>query len=161
MTDRFAQAVDRAVWLARVCALFRTAVWILRQERSCQKVIREPKREAEACPQPRSRDIFERVVAAAKRLLEVVYKNEGLANKELVKFESQIQNLADKWDQGGLRARLVLIVKKRFRTKKETGASHTTMACACLFLARAKWSYMCCVQFPDVQSVVANSSRNR
>ena len=42
---------------------------------------------------------LQRVVAAAKRLLEVVYKNEGLANKELAKFESQIQNLADKWDR--------------------------------------------------------------
>ena len=47
----------------------------------------------------RAQAAFERVVAAAKRLLEVVYKNEGLANKELAKFESQIQNLADKWDR--------------------------------------------------------------
>ena len=31
--------------------------------------------------------------------LEVVYKNEGLANKDLAKFESQIMNLADKWDR--------------------------------------------------------------
>ena len=42
---------------------------------------------------------FARVVAAAKRLLDVVYRNEGLANKELAKLESQIQNLADKWDR--------------------------------------------------------------
>ena len=42
---------------------------------------------------------FNRVVLAAKRLMEVVLKNEGLANKDLAKFESQIQNLADKWDR--------------------------------------------------------------
>ena len=30
---------------------------------------------------------------------EVVLKNEGLANKDLAKFETQIQNLADKWDR--------------------------------------------------------------
>ena len=36
---------------------------------------------------------------AAKRLLNVVYKNEGLANKDMAKFETQIQNLADKWDR--------------------------------------------------------------
>lgn len=42
---------------------------------------------------------FNRVVMAAKRLMEVVLKNEGLANKDLAKFESQIQNLADKWDR--------------------------------------------------------------
>ena len=43
--------------------------------------------------------VFNRVVAAAKRLMEVVLKNEGLANKDLAKFESQIQSLADKWDR--------------------------------------------------------------
>ncbi|MEE1314817.1 MAG: MBL fold metallo-hydrolase [Faecalimonas sp.] len=42
---------------------------------------------------------FQRVVLAAKRLMEVVLKNEGLANKELARFEGQIQNLADKWDR--------------------------------------------------------------
>ena len=47
----------------------------------------------------RAQTAFNRVVLAAKRLMEVVLKNEGLANKELAKFESQIQNLADKWDR--------------------------------------------------------------
>ncbi len=47
----------------------------------------------------RKKTAFQRVVAAAKRLLEVVYKNEGLANKELAKFETQIHNLSDKWDR--------------------------------------------------------------
>ncbi len=47
----------------------------------------------------RKKTAFQRVVAAAKRLLEVVYKNDGLANKELAKFETQIHNLADKWDR--------------------------------------------------------------
>lgn len=61
--------------------------------------IREPKKTAEKPAAAKKHSIFARVVAAAKRLLEVVYKNEGLANKELVKFESQIQNLADKWDR--------------------------------------------------------------
>ena len=47
----------------------------------------------------RKKTAFQRVVSAAKRLLEVVYRNEGLANKELAKFETQIHNLADKWDR--------------------------------------------------------------
>ena len=47
----------------------------------------------------RKKTAFQRVVAAAKRLLEIVYRNEGLANKELAKFETQIHNLADKWDR--------------------------------------------------------------
>lgn len=61
--------------------------------------IREPKKAAEKPAQIRKQNAFNRVIAAAKRLLEVVYKNEGLANKELAKFETQIQNLADKWDR--------------------------------------------------------------
>ncbi len=61
--------------------------------------VREPKKAVEKPSQTRKQNAFQRVVAAAKRLLEVVYKNEGLANKELAKFETQIHNLADKWDR--------------------------------------------------------------
>lgn len=43
--------------------------------------------------------VFERLVSAGRRLMEVIYKNEGLANKECSKFEAQINNLADKWDR--------------------------------------------------------------
>lgn len=61
--------------------------------------IRIPKKAAEKPSAKRAMDAFNRVVAAGKRLMEVILKNEGLANKELAKFESQIQNLADKWDR--------------------------------------------------------------
>ena len=47
----------------------------------------------------RAANAFARVVAAGKRLMSVIMKNEGVANKDLAKFESQIQNLADKWDR--------------------------------------------------------------
>ena len=50
-------------------------------------------------------------MAAARRLMEVVVKNEGLSNKDLAKFETQIQNLADKWDQ--------VICQKRSDKKRE------------------------------------------
>lgn len=61
--------------------------------------VRIPKKAAEKPAHARASAAFGRVVAAAKRLMEVVLKNEGLANKELAKFETQIQNLADKWDR--------------------------------------------------------------
>jgi len=60
--------------------------------RVVKKAINKPARQ-------RAQTAFNRVVQAAKRLMEVVLKNEGLANKDLAKFESQIQNLADKWDR--------------------------------------------------------------
>ena len=44
-----------------------------------------------------SKTVFDKF--EAKHLMDVVLKNEGLANKDLAKFESQIQNLADKWDR--------------------------------------------------------------
>ena len=61
--------------------------------------IRQPKKAAEKPAQAKKQNAFYRLVAAAKRLMEVVYKNEDLANKEMAKFETQIQNLADKWDR--------------------------------------------------------------
>ncbi len=42
---------------------------------------------------------FDRLVAAGKRLLDVIHKNESIANKDKARFESQILNLADKWDK--------------------------------------------------------------
>ncbi len=61
--------------------------------------VREPKKAADKPAKIRSQAAFERVVAAAKCLMKVVQKNEGLANKDLAKFENQILNLADKWDR--------------------------------------------------------------
>ena len=57
------------------------------------------KKAVEKPAKARAASAFNRVVLAAKHLMEVVLKNEGLANKDLAKFESQIQNLADKWDR--------------------------------------------------------------
>lgn len=55
------------------------------------------KRSAEKPSRRQARTAFERVVAAAKHLMEIVLKNEGLSNKDLAKFETQIMNLAEKW----------------------------------------------------------------
>ena len=60
---------------------------------------RVPKKSVEKPSKTKAAAAFNRVIAAAKRLMEVALKNEGLANKELAKFETQIQNLADKWDK--------------------------------------------------------------
>ena len=61
--------------------------------------VKMPKKAAEKPARAKATAAFGRVVAAAKRLLDVVYKNEGLTNKDLAKFENQIHNLADKWDR--------------------------------------------------------------
>ena len=48
--------------------------------------------------QRRADTAFDRLVAAGKRLLDIIYRNEGLSNKDKAKFEAQINNLSDKWD---------------------------------------------------------------
>lgn len=47
----------------------------------------------------KSQTVFDRLVAAGKRLLVVIGHNEGGANKDLAKFADQINNLCDKWDR--------------------------------------------------------------
>ncbi len=44
-------------------------------------------------------DVFTRLLAAGQRLLSVIHKNEGGANKDLAKFADQINSLCDKWDR--------------------------------------------------------------
>ena len=43
-------------------------------------------------------DVYNRLLAAGQRLLAVIRKNEGGANKDLAKFADQINSLCDKWD---------------------------------------------------------------
>ena len=61
--------------------------------------IRKPKKALEKPIQAQKSMAFARLVAAARRLLDVVYKCEGMTNKDLARFEAQIQNLTDKWNK--------------------------------------------------------------
>ena len=44
-------------------------------------------------------DVFARLLASGQRLLAVIHRNEGGANKDLAKFADQINSLCDKWDK--------------------------------------------------------------
>lgn len=58
--------------------------------------------EAEGVPVKKKKvasDIFSRLLAAGQRLIAVIHKNEGGANKDLAKFTDQINALCDKWDR--------------------------------------------------------------
>ena len=62
--------------------------------------------EYEAIPIPISKkktgkvsDVFARLLAAGQRLLNIIHKNEGGANKDLAKFADQVNSLCDKWDR--------------------------------------------------------------
>ena len=47
----------------------------------------------------RASTVFMRLVAAGQRLMAVIRRNEGGANKDLAKFTDQINSLCDKWDR--------------------------------------------------------------
>ncbi len=47
----------------------------------------------------RKSEVFARLLEAGKRLIQVIYHNEGGTNKDLSKFTSQINSLCDKWDR--------------------------------------------------------------
>ncbi len=47
----------------------------------------------------RAQGVFARLLAAGERLLRVIGKNEGGANKDLARFADQINTLCDKWDK--------------------------------------------------------------
>lgn len=98
VTDEFAQTVTERFGYPAFAPFSGGCVDLLTGE-ILSEGIREPVKSVEKPAKAKKHAAFERVIAAAKRLLNVVYKNEGLANKELAKFETQIQNLADKWDR--------------------------------------------------------------
>ena len=56
------------------------------------------KQKADKPMKVKAENAFNRLVLACKRLMTVVMKCEGMANKDLAKFEAQIQNLTDKWN---------------------------------------------------------------
>lgn len=49
--------------------------------------------------QRKANDVFERLLAAGRRLLTVIKHNECGANKDLAKFADQINSMCDKWDR--------------------------------------------------------------
>lgn len=96
VTDSFAQLVEDTIGCPAFAPYSGGCVDLATGEILTEGV-KIPKKAVEKPARSRAVAAFERVVAAAKRLLEVVYQNEGLSNKDLAKFETQIQNLADKW----------------------------------------------------------------
>ena len=98
VTEHFAQLVEETIGCPAFAPYSGGTIDLLTNEIVTEGV-KTPKKAVEKPARSRAAMAFQRVVVAAKRLLEVVYKNEGLANKELAKFETQIQNLADKWDR--------------------------------------------------------------
>ena len=65
------------------------------------EIIKEgvPVRVCATAKQKRAAGVYARLWAAGQRLMAVIKRNEGGANKDLAKFASQIDALCDKWDR--------------------------------------------------------------
>ncbi len=98
VTDEFARTVTDTFG-CKAFAPYSGGSVDLAQNRILTEGMKQAKKATVKPTKTRAQSAFNRVVSAAKRLMDVVLKNEGLANKDLAKFESQIQNLADKWDR--------------------------------------------------------------
>ena len=57
------------------------------------------KEEKAGAPAPRVSGVFARLLEAGQRLLGVIRRNEGGANRDLKKFTDEINKLCDKWDR--------------------------------------------------------------
>ena len=71
----------------------------------------------------REKTIFDRLLAAGQRLVSVIQKCQGMANKDLSKFADQINALCDKWDRQN-----VITAYQSNKAKREGvgSQSHTT-----------------------------------
>lgn len=98
VTDTFAAEVKQRFGYEAFAPYSGGCVDLLKNE-VLSEGVKIPKKSLEKPSRIRANQVFGRAVAAAKRLLDVVMKNEGLSNKDLAKLESQILNLADKWDR--------------------------------------------------------------
>lgn len=58
-----------------------------------------PVKISQKAKQRRAAGLYENLLNAGYRLLSVIKRNEGGANKDIAKFTSQIQALCDKWDR--------------------------------------------------------------
>ncbi len=47
----------------------------------------------------RAASVFDRLLAAGRRLMDVIRHNEGGANRDLTKFTNEVNDLCDKWDR--------------------------------------------------------------
>ena len=66
-----------------------------KQTRVGARVVRSKKKTGSKA----SSNVFARLVAAGKRLMNSIEKSEGMANKDLAKYADQINSLVDKWEK--------------------------------------------------------------
>lgn len=97
--DLFAERLQTEFGFSGLCAIFRGS---LRSGKRCisRKAGRCADQEGqESGGAGKSSRMFEKLVAAGQRLIGVIRKNEGGANRDLERFAREIHKLCDRWER--------------------------------------------------------------
>ncbi|MEG2304196.1 MAG: MBL fold metallo-hydrolase [Lachnospiraceae bacterium] len=97
VTDEFAETIHRQFGWKAFAPYSGGSVDLITNE-IISEGVKTPIRAIEKPASLKASNAFNRLVMAGKRLMNVIMKQEGLANKDLAKFETQINNLSDKWE---------------------------------------------------------------
>lgn len=95
VTDRFAQTIEEELLVPAFAPYSGGEADLVTNEiknLGMKKYIKDEKKQRNAA-------IFNKVVEAAKRLQDIVYKNKDITNKELKKLGEQIDEINDYWDK--------------------------------------------------------------
>lgn len=99
VTDTFAELVTERFGVPAFAPYSGGSVDLLTGEIASLGVPAPIQKNKEKAVTRKANRVFERLVQAGKRLMAVIMENEGGANKDLAQFESQINNLCDKWSR--------------------------------------------------------------
>ena len=95
VTDLFAQAIEETLRIPAVAPYSGDEYDLATGECTAKGVIRKVTKVSDG--RRRANTAFDRLVAAGKRLLDVINVSKGLSNKELARFTDQINALCDKY----------------------------------------------------------------
>lgn len=96
--DAFAACL-REEYAYDASAPYSGAVYDLAKNITLKEGVPVPVVQRELPKQKEKHAAFLRLEALGRRLMEVIAKNEGTANKALTKFGNEVEHLCDKWDR--------------------------------------------------------------
>lgn len=100
VTESFARSLETEQGFSTM-APFSGTVYDLASDRCIYEAqgVLVPKKRAAAAAGEKVSVVYARLLSMGQRLLAVIQKNKGGANKDLKKFANEIQKLCDKWDR--------------------------------------------------------------
>ena len=97
MTDIFAKLIQDKLGIAANApysgAVFHLMTGQYEYEPAGVPVVKETVSQSAA----RKASLYDKLVAAGKRLTAIIIKSKGMSNKNVIKFTDQINQLCDKW----------------------------------------------------------------